>query len=163
MKRCAYPWVFRNGRYEVCGTLNPKMYSFGSFSMCRGHMNRWLDREEDQPLRDGVTTYLVERGGMVKIGRTIRLNERMASLRNGGCKMPDGMVVGPLRLLATIEADVEQRLHSAFARYRVAGEWFRNEGALAEFITALDGPVFPAHIKPRVTNLQEVLYLHGAI
>ena len=54
---------------------------------------------------------------LFKIGRTISVDQRIRSLNTGAGAQ--------LRLLVTIRADVEMRLHDCFSHKRVDGEWFK--------------------------------------
>jgi hypothetical protein len=76
----------------------------------------------------GVKTYVIRRGddGPVKIGRSRNVGSRISELQ-GGC-------AERLRLLHTIDGDVEKRLHGELAAFRVGGEWFTGS---AEFFAAL--------------------------
>ncbi len=75
------------------------------------------------------TVYLIGCGEFVKIGYTrghveTRLNDMAV-----GCPMQLtllGQIPGSLKL--------ERTLHKLFHLYRHRGEWFRNEGSLAEFV-----------------------------
>lgn len=69
--------------------------------------------------------------GLVKIGYAEQPKGRLGKAQ----------VDSPTRLilLAVIDGSVteERQLHSRFADLRARGEWFRNEGALAEYIATL--------------------------
>lgn len=67
-----------------------------------------------------TTTYLIKNpvSGLIKIGRTIDIKSRISTLQCGA-----GI---PLEVLATIDGDVERKLHIKFARYRKHGEWFED-------------------------------------
>jgi hypothetical protein len=82
-------------------------------------------------LRDYSTIYFVRQDGtgLVKIGRANNPTHRMAL----------GQVWSPtwLRMIGTIpesERITEKSLHYKFIQYNVKGEWFREEGELADFI-----------------------------
>ena len=64
--------------------------------------------------------------GLLKIGRSRSPEHRMNSLQTGAAVKP--------QLLLVIEKDVERELHARFAALRVFGEWFRDDGRIAEFI-----------------------------
>lgn len=85
-----------------------------------------------QKKRDHVV-YFVQYGKtrQVKIGTTRHVTRRVCGLRSGS---PTG-----LHLLATVPGDeiTEAEMHRRFRKYRLRGEWFRMEGALAKFIDAL--------------------------
>lgn len=76
--------------------------------------------------------YFLGAGPFVKIGKaTGDPSQRIDQLKTG-CPFPIqvlGFVPG-----GRIE---ESLLHSRFAKYRAHGEWFRNEGALAEYLKTL--------------------------
>jgi Meiotically up-regulated gene 113 len=83
---------------------------------------RLAAREEarEQELRDsGLVYYLRRQDGLIKIGHSARLSQRLATLRAEH---------GPLDLLLTHPGarDQERQLHTRFAELRVTGEWFRN-------------------------------------
>lgn len=64
----------------------------------------------------------------VKIGQTRDLHKRVAALRGAN---PLEITV----LLVMRGSTTEERLlHAAFSEYRERGEWFRNEGELAELL-----------------------------
>lgn len=71
--------------------------------------------------------YFVGRENLIKIGTTADLPSRLYQLEREG---------GPLDLLAAIEGGpvLEDKIHEAFARYRVHGEWFRDCQPLRHFI-----------------------------
>lgn len=87
--------------------------------------------------RDHVV-YFVERGGLVKIGTTCKLGNRIASLNRGDSAIP-GMIVSPVNQLAVMPGGraVERSIHATFAKLRHAGEWFVLEEPLLGFIRAL--------------------------
>lgn len=64
----------------------------------------------------------------VKIGYTGDIDQRLASLQNA--------TPAKLRVLAMMHGAVavERELHEAFGAFRIHGEWFRREGALAELL-----------------------------
>lgn len=84
--------------------------------------------------------YFAEREGLVKIGKTVNVPQRMQTLGAGGSMVP-GMTVGPVRLLATMPGGTkeERKLHRRFCRQRVHSryEWFRFEGPLREYVESL--------------------------
>lgn len=83
--------------------------------------------------------YFVQHGDTprVKIGTSTRINGRLSGLKGGS---PD-----KLKLLATVSGsfEAEARLHKRFAKFRIAGEWYKLEGALAEYVTRLGKPKKP--------------------
>lgn len=81
-------------------------------------------------------TYLARRGAYVKIGKSANVEKRMKDLAKGGCIMPHDLTTGPLDLLLVLESDAERVMHSRWSEFRVVGEWFRYEGALAEWIVS---------------------------
>lgn len=83
--------------------------------------------------------YFVERDGFIKIGITTQLQKRLKALSRGG-QMPDGMTVGPVKLLATMPGgrSNEAYLHGCFDKHRIPGtEWFLDSPELRDFIAGL--------------------------
>lgn len=82
--------------------------------------------------------YFVERDGFLKIGFSCNLTNRLAAISRGSA-VPEGMTVGPVRLLATTPGDRgnEGYFHAKFAEHRVAGEWFLLTDDLWSFIVGL--------------------------
>lgn len=95
--------------------------------------------EQARKLRQDSVVYFVERDGLIKIGTTTNLRTRLRNLGQGGCKMPEGMTVGPVTLLASTPGDRldESRYHERFRKQRVGGEWFRPNKALLHLIEDL--------------------------
>jgi hypothetical protein len=147
---------------EICGRRAAE--DFGDVSLCSHHAKRMRDsiadlvraereqaereererrasierarRERQKPL-----VYFVERDGFVKIGYTGNLAKRIKDISKGSCLI-EGMTVGPVRLLATIEGgdfDTESWMHRRFDHLRVGGEWFLPDEELREFIAGLKG------------------------
>lgn len=90
-------------------------------------MSKALQRAGKEPLKrirktDGLV-YFIRFGGLVKIGWTSDLDQRMKEVPNEEIL---GTVPGTM--------DDEKRCHIAFAHLRVKGEWFRPEPELMEFI-----------------------------
>src|SRR5436853_7688747 len=75
-----------------------------------------------------LKTYFIQKGeyGPVKIGRAAYPSKRLRELQ----------VANPekLQLLCTIDGDHEAELHCLFDSYRLEGEWFRYDGAVAAWI-----------------------------
>jgi len=73
----------------------------------------------------------VDGRGPIKIGFSIKVNSRLASLRIGTAK--------DLRLLRTMDGTPrhERELHARFHKYRIRGEWFRFTGELRDFVQSL--------------------------
>lgn len=83
--------------------------------------------------------YFVEREGLIKIGFTTNLDKRIKSISKGS-SMPEGMTIGPVKLLAAEPGDrkLEARLHQRFSSTRVGNsEWFRPSKALRRYIEDL--------------------------
>jgi hypothetical protein len=80
--------------------------------------------------------YFVERGEYIKIGFTRNLDVRLRALRSGQVRMPDGMTIGPLTLLASVKGSgaQERAIHRQFADLRVNGEWFVKDRRLLDFV-----------------------------
>jgi T5orf172 domain len=90
------------------------------------------------------SVYFAERDGFVKIGRTSHLGKRMHDIGKGSC-MPQGMSVGPVRLLAAIHCDCtvkgcirERHFHEKFRDTWLEGEWFLLDPEMASFIGGLE-------------------------
>lgn len=83
---------------------------------------------DPKPLSGEGEVYFVATGTEVKIGVAKDPLARMATLQIGSA--------ATLRLLGSMfgGADLERVLHRRFAQYRIRGEWYRLEGALAAFI-----------------------------
>lgn len=79
--------------------------------------------------------YFVERQGFVKIGTTTNLDKRLRDIGKGSC-MPQGMTVGPVRLVATMPGDQrhEKFLHNLFSDLQLEGEWFLPDTRLCGLI-----------------------------
>lgn len=85
----------------------------------RGPVPEWL--------KNGLKgVYVIGYGPYVKIGVSTNIKYRMAALQT-----PE-----PAILYATLDGWVkeEKALHRRFDAYRLNGEWFRNDGDLAEWI-----------------------------
>lgn len=88
--------------------------------------------------------YFVERDTFIKIGTTTRLIERIRALGSPdrATARPDGMSVGPVRLLATCPGTRvnERYFHDRFANDRFPGtEWFYPADELLALIRGLKG------------------------
>lgn len=83
--------------------------------------------------RDVTVIYFIRCEDFVKIGLAKDENKRLADMQVGN--------PFPLDLLFTEPGGFkhEAALHRRFAEYRSAGEWFRIEGALAEYIAGQQG------------------------
>jgi T5orf172 domain len=104
-------------------------------------------RRKIRPLKSGPwrahSVYFAERDGFVKIGRTANIAKRMHDIGKGSC-MPQGMSVGPVRLLAVIYCDCTERscvrekyFHQKFIDQHLEGEWFLFDLDIASFIGGL--------------------------
>lgn len=144
--------------------------SFGLVWLCDLHANKVDDyqrREKDRKREEAVeerernrlakagrdrlnsVVYFVERDTFIKIGTTVQLTRRLAALSKGG-NMPEGMTVGPVRLLATLPGTDhnEHYLHRRFATWRIPRtEWFYPSDDLWSFIRGLKGFVAAASLK----------------
>lgn len=122
----------------------PVVRMYGSQKAARGvHLNdlaAYLDSEMQdahsappiKPVRTweekrGVV-YFVGAGDLVKIGFSTNFPERLTALQIGSPVQ--------LEVIATVAGtySAEKSLHRQFAHLRAHGEWFRNEGKLAEWI-----------------------------
>lgn len=141
----------REGEYRAHAAV-------GFVLLCPRHMTDWdnrvryaehRDAEERQRQQDEVAAakrktslvYFVERETFIKIGVTTNLRSRLQSLSRGG-NMPDGMTVGPVRLLATLPGDAanEAHFHRRFREFRIpTTEWFYPAPELLAFIRGLSG------------------------
>lgn len=167
MLGCSWPYVIRNGRYERCGISSNIMFDVGESRLCCPHYNMWrYDVPYSEALHRRVpedwetVTYFLSRGEYVKIGRTRDLDTRISQIRQGGCIMPDGMVVGPVKLESVIQGDVEKKMHRAFSDLRTTGEWFFNFGRLREFIEDLGDDEFVAEVGNRRLTMEDVVVLN---
>jgi len=92
-------------------------------------------------LTDSSRVYLIRCGDRVKIGRSGNPRRRLEQVRRG-----DGVVIdasvnpADSQLIYEMPGHVKEEtaLHRRFKAYRTAGEWFRIEGELEEFIATLD-------------------------
>lgn len=78
----------------------------------------------------GCKTYVVKSNasGLIKIGKSINPESRIKSLETGA-----GIA---LKTIAILNGDRERELHQMFSGLRVFGEWFRDDGSIAEFACA---------------------------
>jgi hypothetical protein len=91
--------------------------------------------------RRGPVIYFFRCRGFIKIGWTTDINQRLASIQT--CN-PD-----PVSLAAVIQGGDKQEsaLHRAFRQHYHRGEWFREEGQLAELIAlVVDLPADEARV-----------------
>lgn len=81
-----------------------------------------------QPLEPGEFVYFAAAGDRVKIGKANDVTKRLATLQTG-CPFK-------IKLLRVERGGIamEREYHRQFASLRETGEWFRHEGALAEFL-----------------------------
>lgn len=72
--------------------------------------------------------YFIECAGRIKIGWSMSWQKRIRHLQTAA--------PGTIKVLGVIAGTVKQerQFHRAFAAHRAQGEWFRNEGDLAEYI-----------------------------
>lgn len=87
-------------------------------------------------------TYVMQRQGWVKIGRSKHPLTRLKELRalNRQCYIitPDAMdCAEPIYLLAVIPGDHEHALHERFAACYAAGEWFLPDADMRAWLAAL--------------------------
>ena len=102
---------------------------FASVGMMFGGYTRTEDslRAADPRI---VSTYIVKnpKSGLIKIGKSLDIDKRLRTISTGaGCE---------LEILAIIGEDVELVLHKKFASLRGVGEWFDDDGSIAEFAKA---------------------------
>lgn len=104
------------------------------------YKRRQAEREaREAERRKASVVYFVERDGFIKIGFTTQLRKRLSALGKGG-QMPEGMTVGPVKLLATLPGDDDNEgyLHRRFRAHRIDGtEWFYPAPELLAFIRRL--------------------------
>lgn len=83
--------------------------------------------------RSGV--YFIRCGEFIKIGRASDIDYRFAALQGS---VPFELVLVGIISTPPTESDVAEREHHRrFKRFRVRGEWFREEGELADFCHSL--------------------------
>lgn len=89
-----------------------------------------VDIGESKVDETNAVVYFVMMGNpsTVKIGKASDLQKRMRDFRLHGGIEPTVLFTLPGY------TQLESEMHHRFDRYRYAGEWFRVEGALAEFI-----------------------------
>lgn len=75
--------------------------------------------------------YFIKSAGLVKIGFTVDLQQRVSAIKNGNPH--------ELTLIGSMPGtdDTEYFLHQMFSKYRQSGEWFRIEGDLDAFLACL--------------------------
>jgi T5orf172 domain len=114
--------------------------------------------------------YFTEREGFVKIGRTSDIRKRMHDIGKGSC-MPEGMSVGPVRLLAVIHCACtggkcvrERHFHDRFRDKWLEGEWFLFDTEMAAFVgglkDCLDDRLREVSHRDPLNELGEVLASH---
>lgn len=93
------------------------------------NLESWLAemRRYLQPERTGFV-YLIEAAGLVKIGFTVNVEARIRELQAGS------PIVYSLLTSFPATMTTERDLHKRFADYRSHREWFRLDGALADWI-----------------------------
>lgn len=101
-------------------------------------------------------TYFVRDGDVIKIGSSMRPEERIAGLQTGNGRLLEVMAIVPMEI-----AD-EFATHQRFAHLRVRGEWFRAEADLLRFISGiLKRPAVNAaavrHRKPKPSDMAQQL------
>lgn len=93
----------------------------------------YRQKAETEAATPASLIYFVRAGdrGLIKIGRTDRLERRLSQLQNGNHL--------ELRLLGYAHGDTaeEKSLHRRFAAGRIRGEWFRPTRELLRFIAKL--------------------------
>lgn len=91
------------------------------------------DRVGDRPSKEPCVVYVIRCGNFIKIGKAADPAKRIAQLD----------AANPLELerIAVIKGQdghrLERELHQQFHEQRHKGEWFRLEGALAEWVAGL--------------------------
>jgi hypothetical protein len=76
----------------------------------------------------GVQTYIIhdEEGGLIKIGKSIRPEERIRNISTISGRS--------VRVLAIINGNFEGELHKMFSDIRVFGEWFKDDARIHEHV-----------------------------
>jgi hypothetical protein len=76
----------------------------------------------------GAHVYFLRDGDRVKIGHASSLKQRISKLQVGSAR--------PLTLIGVVPGsrEIERFIHWQFRKHRERGEWFRIEGALAQFL-----------------------------
>lgn len=95
------------------------------------------DADPSTDFSSDAVVYFAERSGLVKIGTTGNLLDRLARLDAG--EQSVGPTDTPVRLLAVMPGShsVEQAVHRLFELQRLAGEWFLLEPPLLDFVLAV--------------------------
>lgn len=90
--------------------------------------------------------YAVDAGEICKIGWSSNPHRRLSNI-----KTDNPAVIGLIGYVAgTIQE--ERALHRQLEPHRVAREWYRREGAVAEFVGTLPAPIPPVTPKPEPKN-----------
>ena len=155
------------GDMQVCSQHHTQLVD-GAKYWLRNHAEEWeiaeilAARESNKQHRQRIaaaerrsrvisTVYFVRRDCFIKIGVTTNLKARLASLSMGGVRVPKGMKLGPVTLLATMPGNRanESYLHGRFAAHRVGDtEWFYPHPEVIAFIEGLQGFVRDGGLTP---------------
>lgn len=106
----------------------------------------------------GPVVYFIRSGdtGLVKIGRTDNVQRRLSELQTGNhSKVTLAYVVAG-------SSHEERKLHYRFKRHRERGEWFREEGGLADFL-ANKNLTPPEPSSDRVNSVPSLALLTGHV
>jgi len=89
------------------------------------------ERKEKTKSRATQVYFIRAGGSRVKIGYAANVTRRLVALRHP--------LLPALKLLGTIPGGKKEEgaLHARFKEYQIAGEWFRLEGRLAEYVAEL--------------------------
>lgn len=122
---------------HIGNLMNRKIHS-ESFAASRQNIIQQCDKrsKSKDPVSPSGFVYYVRWENdplLVKIGYTANLKNRFSSFLT--CS-PHRLEV--LRVEEAANSCLEKILHTRFDDYRVAGEWFKYEGALERYITGLD-------------------------
>jgi hypothetical protein len=91
-----------------------------------------------------------EASGLIKIGQTSDMAARLSALRTA--------TPGSLLVLGTIPggSEVEKAFHGKFSHLRVVREWFRDDGTIAEYVSANASPYLePARDYKRLGGMSD--------
>lgn len=122
-------------RYWLTGALRGRKLG-SSYRFTRVDLERFARKQRRMSARTSKVYFIQAANGAIKIGFTLDVARRLATLQNGSPER--------LKLLATMPGGEpeELALHERFAEFRQRGEWFAPARALVAFIRGLGGQQF---------------------